>query len=631
MSAPPPWLHGRITKEQADEKLTEGGTVAPGKFLVRKHKEAGKYVLSIGFKGKATHHICSKNDADIYTVNTKDYGGSQKNIAQLIKYLKTKPPGWPVKFADYVPVDGAASPTKPKAAGGSSGTKKKVSGKGSASPGWLHGAINKEAAEELLGKDPNPNKTGRFLVRKKVQKGQYVISICFKGKPTHHMIAKDDQGVFTVNKKQFSDSATKLTSLLEVLAKKPTGWPVALAEFVDPTGKISPYGKDASEPPKPDASGTGTSVKKTFIYPPLAKTKAEELLNSANDGAKKEGTFLFRMKPKSEKLQYVLSVIYKGAPTHHLMTRSKVGDNWTVNKTVCEGITKLKQLATHLKTKKAWWPVPLLHPVMKGGGGGDVKPKKETKAKEDTAETKGTDKAEPNDEPHDDKSEESKKEEPPEPEVEKPPPMVDVNQPVREFVGGSMTDVTITREATANAWGFGIASEWLGIGQGHANVVSNITIGSPAEGALQLHDIIVQIDGHLVESSTLAEVKESMIDTEKVVKLMLFRKRDPRAETAAPDLEPILPPQRSKSAQMYSWWQTKVVVKVKKPDPDGKPAELKPKKQSLECNSLWDPIYHVKEKQERQKMMRRPSSSRLREGDVSDIAMNLTMVEDTMV
>ena len=122
------------------EKLTEGGTVAPGKFLVRKHKEAGKYVLSIGFKGKATHHICSKNDADIYTVNTKDYGGSQKNIAQLIKYLKTKPPGWPVKFADYVPADDA--------------------GKGSASPGWLHGAINNEAAEELLGKDPNPNKTG---------------------------------------------------------------------------------------------------------------------------------------------------------------------------------------------------------------------------------------------------------------------------------------------------------------------------------------------------------------------------------------------------------------------------------------------------------------------------------------
>ena len=59
-------------------------------------------------------------------------------------------------------------------------------------------------------------------------------------------------------------------------------------------------------------------------------------------------------------------------------------------------------------------------------------------------------------------------------------------------------------------WGFGVATEWLGVGQGHGNVISTVTEGSPADGGLKVHDIFVQIDGHLVEDAALDDVKESI-------------------------------------------------------------------------------------------------------------------------
>ena len=55
---------------------------------------------------------------------------------------------------------------------------------------------------------------GRFLVRKTGAKQQedgkmFILSVCYKGKPTHHMITKDDQtGGLKINNKAYGTTKT---------------------------------------------------------------------------------------------------------------------------------------------------------------------------------------------------------------------------------------------------------------------------------------------------------------------------------------------------------------------------------------------------------------------------------------
>lgn len=52
-----PWLHGMIGKEAASEILNAGEPEPrDGRFLVRRHKTPGHFVLTVGYKGSATHH-----------------------------------------------------------------------------------------------------------------------------------------------------------------------------------------------------------------------------------------------------------------------------------------------------------------------------------------------------------------------------------------------------------------------------------------------------------------------------------------------------------------------------------------------------------------------------------------------
>ena len=134
----------------------------------------------------------------------------------------------------------------------------------------------------------------------------------------------------------------------------------------------------SSSAPKSKAGGGAGG---SFIHKLLPKTKAEEMLTAHNGGACKDGTFLFRQIKSSGPNAYVLSVIYRGKPTHHQCTREDKGGDWTINKHACAGITTIKALANHLKAKKAgWWPVALAIPVTGGGGSGAAKPKPKPKA-----------------------------------------------------------------------------------------------------------------------------------------------------------------------------------------------------------------------------------------------------------
>ena len=72
---------------------------------------------------------------------------------------------------------------------------------------------------------------------------------------------------------------------------------------------------------------------------------AELLLADGGDGVK--GKFLLRVKGSSSN-DFVLSAIYKGAPTHHTVARAGEGEEFTINKqpTGCYALDDVRYFVT---------------------------------------------------------------------------------------------------------------------------------------------------------------------------------------------------------------------------------------------------------------------------------------------
>lgn len=68
-------------------------------------------------------------------------------------------------------------------------------------PQWLRLKTKRVAAEEMLqelgGED------GCFLVRGHKDPSKYVVSVMFKGQPTHHLVAPNEEGLMVVNKRMY--------------------------------------------------------------------------------------------------------------------------------------------------------------------------------------------------------------------------------------------------------------------------------------------------------------------------------------------------------------------------------------------------------------------------------------------
>ena len=76
---------------------------------------------------------------------------------------------------------------------------------------WLCGDISREAAEELVVSGGATD--GDFLVRTRKTKGQYVLCVVFKGKPTHHLIGTSEDGVLLINKLHSSGAVSLCVSV----------------------------------------------------------------------------------------------------------------------------------------------------------------------------------------------------------------------------------------------------------------------------------------------------------------------------------------------------------------------------------------------------------------------------------
>ena len=142
-----------------------------GKWFIRK-RDASTKVLCLVHKGKPTHHLIAKNDAGFLCVNRRQYG-EFKNLQQLVTGLaKPGVDGWPTPLSTPVLRKGGSSMKSP--------------------PKWqFPESTTREQSEALVGGKPD----GSFLVRKRQgQANQYVLCVVYRGKPTQHLIKKNDEG-----------------------------------------------------------------------------------------------------------------------------------------------------------------------------------------------------------------------------------------------------------------------------------------------------------------------------------------------------------------------------------------------------------------------------------------------------
>eukprot|EP00054_Salpingoeca_dolichothecata_P030073 m.241623 g.241623 ORF g.241623 m.241623 type:complete len:790 (+) comp26590_c1_seq1:61-2430(+) len=258
-------------------------------------------------------------------------------------------------------------------------------------PAYLTSApITKDKAEEHLRDGGLEN--GKFLVRPRAnQAGEYILSVVFKGRPTHHLVKPGDSGSMVINGKAYGSPAD-LEELITLLSSEqlPKGWPVRLTKNALPTGSSpssstatpsspspastpapAPSSEPASAPSNTNASpsapssapsaSTSSSSSNNYMHPEMPQADANAIMNASNP---QEGTFFVR--PRTGKPgEHVLCVVYKGRPTHHLLkpVASADGDVYTVDNKLTKHCKTIDEVIEFLREKQPFWPVPLTNHV----------------------------------------------------------------------------------------------------------------------------------------------------------------------------------------------------------------------------------------------------------------------------
>jgi len=575
------WLFDASTsREDMESKLKVDGGFPDGRFGVRHREDAGSYVLSVNFRGKATHHLCTTVDGIVH-VNKKDYGQSWGSIEDAIKTLRTSPPaGWPIKLTtgggeSHDGANAGATTAKPKAkrssTGGDSG------GGGGSGKATVKTVVHKEMAKgeaNDLAKEHLGTTDGNFFCRKRNDDAgskEYILTVIYKGNPTQHLIEQGD-GTLKINKK---DSGCKtIMSLLGKCRSKQAWWPVPLKEYLTTSMEVQSMTGGSSRASvtsttsrastasvttsKPKAASTKSSSGggEDFLHPPMTKAEADELMKG--DGALSDGKFFIRSRGDEFPDNFVMCVVYKGRPTHHLITKKE--GVYIINKSSTGGSKNMSSLVEYLRVpNRQGWPVPLADHVSSGGAKKESTPavqadepeeekpkaKKESKVYASTKETSIDAAVEENE--TEDKKEEPEVEETPQERAMREKKERDsarakelMEDPNKLWVKGQKLEVTISRKSLANDFGFSIGSKFRLAGR--AKVVTRIRPQSPASELLQVGDEILSLMDEPVFDWELDDVKMALRNLGLGFNVVVFR---PRPEELlvpkGPDLEPKLP------------------------------------------------------------------------------------------
>jgi hypothetical protein len=355
------WFHGPIKKAQADVLLlADDGDGVSGKFLIRsKGASTDNFIFSVIFQGKPSHHAVVRSaSGEDFTVNKAPTGVD--SLADVVEFLRVKTKLWPVSLTSGVASESVASvPAQlPET------STKNQQGLSSEKTRWFHGPIKKSEAEKLLIAEGGDGVEGKFLIRsKKDSENDYIFSVVFQGKPSHHAVARSGRSEeFTVNKAP--TGADSLADVVEFLRVKTKRWPVSLTEGVEGVAVVSTTSApDDSRKRKQKTVPTFSSELTQWFHGSIAKSQAEKLL-LANSGDEVEGKYLIRSKKDSTD-NFIFSVVFQGNPSHHAVARSGPGGEFMVNKAPT-GVDSLTDVVDFLRVKTKRWPVSLTEGVTNG-------------------------------------------------------------------------------------------------------------------------------------------------------------------------------------------------------------------------------------------------------------------------
>lgn len=196
-----------------------------------------------------------------------------------------------------------------------------------------------------------------------------ILSVVYKGKPSHHTLVRADEGgefalsVSLMAKIQTGEKS--LAGVLQSFRKPREKWPVGLTYLIPPTGghRLS---TSVGRPPEPDPP----------VHTGVTKAEAEALLSFASDGVhlvRSKSTVCAAENAEGPR-KLVLSVVYRGKPTHHPMVQPSPGADFTVNK-LPTGHATLAGVLRYYREVRHKWPVPLtvlIPPRSIGTAGGEV-------------------------------------------------------------------------------------------------------------------------------------------------------------------------------------------------------------------------------------------------------------------
>ena len=330
----PGWLHGNLGKNDAQAKVMASGGV-DGTYLVWSKNPPKQYVLTVVFRGKASHHLMAKPDSSsTWTINKKQYDSSHDELEAFVKMFQAPVKGWPVPLSSPVLVEGASiESTSSEASRESDSSSPPPTAVKSVTLGDASASI-KEEEEEGGGEEappPPPRKTQAEKAANESAKNEEMGGI------DAHAAA---EGLRPIGEATVKTDLQTMGSALDALL----------------SGAV-------------DKGGTG-SKNPSWLHGKLSKTTAQELVSA---GDRKDGTFLVWERDTSPN-EYGLTVMFHNKPTHHLLTKDGEHNHWLVNKKSYGGTkhAKLGALIDALASHVKGWPVPLIHPVSIPTDGGKL-------------------------------------------------------------------------------------------------------------------------------------------------------------------------------------------------------------------------------------------------------------------
>eukprot|EP00041_Stephanoeca_diplocostata_P006426 m.84770 g.84770 ORF g.84770 m.84770 type:complete len:211 (-) comp16355_c0_seq1:159-791(-) len=157
--------------------------------------------------------------------------------------------------------------------------------------------VEKSVGEELIINGANADGDAHILRPKNGGTNEMILSLMYKGAPTHHVIARNDDGVWTINKKAFGGHTDLNDLLAELAVPGVKGWPIPLVNPVNNPMSDGDGGDDVAEA---DAADPEVAAEPDAPMEEDVPETTDEPTGDADDSAEADDTKSLSTAPESE-------------------------------------------------------------------------------------------------------------------------------------------------------------------------------------------------------------------------------------------------------------------------------------------------------------------------------------------